>query len=284
VPRPYLFSLAIVLTIATFTTQTEAQGTYAVIDDPDAVLGTVCYGLNTAGEVVGVYTDADNFGHGFLFSGGTYTTIDYPKTQATFLSGINDSGAIVGYAYDPSYGFVYDRQNGTFTNLLKGGWFTFPYGINDAGTITGYTTEFDHGFELSASGQEEQVVPPGSVDTHPMGVSALGEVVGFYYDGLFALYNFSFRGNEYRQLQIPDAPLAVVFGINPAGAAVVGSYSPAQGVTAGFVYRNSTLTTLQFPGSSNTSAASINAEGQVAGTFYDASGKYHGFLWTPAGN
>jgi hypothetical protein len=37
--------------------------------------------------------------HGFLKSGGSYTTIDYPLAKFTFVTGINNAGEIVGW-YD----------------------------------------------------------------------------------------------------------------------------------------------------------------------------------------
>jgi len=53
---------------------------YTTIDDPsatDRATGfTVASGINTAGQIVGSY---GHFGsHGFLLSGGTFTTLDDP--------------------------------------------------------------------------------------------------------------------------------------------------------------------------------------------------------------
>jgi probable HAF family extracellular repeat protein len=70
-------------------------------------------------------------------------------------------------------------------------------------------------------------------------------------------------------------------GVNPAGTALVGSYNPSSGATAGFLYQNNTLTTLQFPGSISTQAYGINASGEVVGYFQDANNVVHGFTWTP---
>jgi hypothetical protein len=45
---------------------------------------------------VGFFSDA-NGDHGFLYSGGNFTTIDHPdSTEGTFAFGINDAGQIVG--------------------------------------------------------------------------------------------------------------------------------------------------------------------------------------------
>src|SRR5256884_7445278 len=40
--------------------------------------GTIASGINAAGQIVGQYTDASNQVHGFLYSNGTYTTLDDP--------------------------------------------------------------------------------------------------------------------------------------------------------------------------------------------------------------
>jgi probable HAF family extracellular repeat protein len=51
--------------------------TYTTIDDPRANFSTDPTAINDAGTIVGTYADlAGN--HGFLYSGGTYTTLDAP--------------------------------------------------------------------------------------------------------------------------------------------------------------------------------------------------------------
>lgn len=278
-----ILPLAAVLIAAMFAPPTRAQGTYTQIDYPDGLVGTECNGIDTAGEIVGVYTGLGNYGHGFLLSGGAYTTIDYPRVAATFLTGINDKGMIVGYTSSGTFGFAYNRKAQTFLTISRLGLYayTYPNAINDAGTIAGYLSETLSGFEL-ISGRGKVIAVPGAIETYPLGISAVGEVVGYYNNGSGQLLSFSFNRGKYQQLIIPHAPLAEVFGINPAGTALVGSYSPSSGVTAGFLYQNNVLTTLQFPGSKNTVARGVNADGEVVGTFYDASGNYHGFLWTPS--
>jgi probable HAF family extracellular repeat protein len=70
--------------------------------------GTAAKGVNDSGQVVGYYFDASNRAHGFLYSGGNYTTIDV-GARGTFLNGINDAGQIVGTYIDITghdHGFV----------------------------------------------------------------------------------------------------------------------------------------------------------------------------------
>ena len=56
------------------------------------------YGVNDAGEIVGGYFTRNDpsASHGFLDNHGSFTSIDAPNSLSTGLTGINDSGVIVG--------------------------------------------------------------------------------------------------------------------------------------------------------------------------------------------
>jgi probable HAF family extracellular repeat protein len=83
--------------------------TYTSLDDPLAPgPSTVADGINGSGQIVGAYSDSSFHRHGFLYSNGTYTTLDVPlASQGTFASGINDAGQIIGQYQDAtgSHGF-----------------------------------------------------------------------------------------------------------------------------------------------------------------------------------
>jgi probable HAF family extracellular repeat protein len=49
--------------------------TYTTLDDPSATNGTQAVGINDAGQIVGWYDNASG-SNGFLYSGGTYPTLD----------------------------------------------------------------------------------------------------------------------------------------------------------------------------------------------------------------
>jgi hypothetical protein len=55
--------------------------TYTTFDDPSGT-DTSALAINDAGQIVGDYRDATGV-HGFLKSGGTYTTIDDPSAGVT---------------------------------------------------------------------------------------------------------------------------------------------------------------------------------------------------------
>jgi len=106
-------------------------------------MGTFAYGINNAGQIVGSYVDATGT-HGFLFSDGTFTTIDDPlATQGTFALGINNAGEIVGLYVDAAGDHGFLDIGGTLTTIyplgtqgVTGG----ATGINDSGEIVGFAT------------------------------------------------------------------------------------------------------------------------------------------------
>ena len=58
---------------------------------------TQAYGINSTGQISGSYSNASG-GHGFLYSGGTYITLDDPSANVggTSAVGINAFGQVVG--------------------------------------------------------------------------------------------------------------------------------------------------------------------------------------------
>jgi uncharacterized membrane protein len=71
-------------------------------------------GINASGQIVGNYVgNADNIDYGYLYTGGTFTTIDDPLgANGTVVGGINKQGQIVGNYVDSSnveHGFVYSN-------------------------------------------------------------------------------------------------------------------------------------------------------------------------------
>jgi probable HAF family extracellular repeat protein len=103
-----------------------AGGTFTALNDPAAGTssgqGTLAQGINNTGQVVGYYVDATNNTHGFIDSGGVYTSLDVPFAPGgTFAQGINSSGLVVGYYVDVNvhrHGFVYNPNSGApYTTL-----------------------------------------------------------------------------------------------------------------------------------------------------------------------
>src|SRR6516164_3222373 len=89
---------------------------YTTFDDPAANTGTTQpFGVNDTDQIVGGYQNGSGL-HGFLLSGGQYTTLDdLLATNGTAARGINDAGQIVG-SYRTS-----STATGTHGFLLTGG-------------------------------------------------------------------------------------------------------------------------------------------------------------------
>jgi len=87
----------------------------------------------------------DNAGvdHGFLLSGGNFTTIEPTGATTSFANGINDSGRIVGQYTDSGgtdHGFLF--SGGTFTPIdVPGAQATSANDINNVGQIVGFFTD-----------------------------------------------------------------------------------------------------------------------------------------------
>jgi probable HAF family extracellular repeat protein len=96
---------------------------YTTLDDPLATGTTEAWGVNDIDQIVGRYIDATGKFHGFLYSGGRFTTLDDPFASGpvgTTAFGINRGGQIVGYYRDASnhsHGFLYNRNDGTYTTV-----------------------------------------------------------------------------------------------------------------------------------------------------------------------
>jgi len=85
-----------------------AQSIFTTFDVPGSVQ-TIPISINSKGAVIGLYTDQNFVGHGFLRSpGGIFTTIDPPGSVFTVAQSINSAGAITGlyHANFAIYGFL----------------------------------------------------------------------------------------------------------------------------------------------------------------------------------
>jgi hypothetical protein len=102
---------------------------------------TVPSKINDRGQIAGLYVDAAGAEHGFLFSGGQYSTIDYPGATSTEALALDNSGnpAVAGNYVDASgrvHGFV--LTGGRFHSVDAGFAVNLSVtGINDHAQLTG---------------------------------------------------------------------------------------------------------------------------------------------------
>jgi hypothetical protein len=117
------------------------NGTYAAIAPP-GWYDAGASGINNGGAVVGYgrKTSASTATENFLYSGGTYSTLEPPPgwTSVGSLTGINDGGAISGWGHHGSTltSFVY--SNGAYTTVNPAGWTEVKASdINNSGVVVG---------------------------------------------------------------------------------------------------------------------------------------------------
>jgi hypothetical protein len=267
-----------------------AQGNYTQFDYPGAT-GTFAGSINTAGDIVGNWTDSNYNYHGFILSNGTYTAINYPGASNTTVGGINDAGEIVGYSFTSSQprtytGFSYDVQTQTFTTLSDPeATTTLPSSINDAGLISGlaYTSTSTYIFSLVGS-TYQLISPPSALQGGTFWVAGVTQSGGIVVSGETAsgkYVGYSYFKGAYSEISLPKRNQRILAGVNPQGDTYVGSYQLSLYVTEGFLYHDSELISLEFPSSEDTNGEGINRTGEVVGDF-TVDSVVHGFTWTPS--
>ena len=257
--------------------------------------------INNAGEIIGNYGDANGNYYGFVYSisSGTYTTVSDPLAVqggssgngGTTVTGINDSGEVVGYYNSGSGDSAFVESGGEYTTLSQG---AYALGINNSGEIVGvnYVGNNDSEGFLYSNGIYTNLNDglAGVGGTYSFAINNSGQVLGDYYDANDDVHGFIYNSNgTYTDITDPlaaeSASGAGVSGthaeaFNNAGQ-VVGYYVDASGGVHGFIYSAGGYTTLNDPSAVNgTVAVGINDTGKVVGYYFDANGNTQVFTYS----
>lgn len=81
------------------------NGTFTIVNFPNAKYGTVLTGVNNSGDIVGNHLAGDN-DYGFIYENGVFKNIVYPEAKFTMAGGINNNGVISGQIYLTSTSFL----------------------------------------------------------------------------------------------------------------------------------------------------------------------------------
>lgn len=297
-----------------------ANGTFTSFDAPkvdfdapkvdkDQFRGTYAQSINTSGVVAGAYNDGKK---GVLtgFSRATngkitsFSAATSPKFD-TSVSGLNDSGAIVGsYADKPGgyHGFL-RTSDGTITQfdapgaaIGKAGAGTFPSAIDTSGAIAGTYDDkkhVSHGFLRAAAGTFTSFDDPSAgkksfQGTRAMAMNDGGAVVGYYVDSGGVCHGFvRAASGTFTTLDAPgallDANQGTFAGAIDSAGVVAGTYNAQDGTyhsftrTAGGTYNTFTVD----DDSTAVANSGINTSGAVTGDYTDSSNAAHGFIANP---
>jgi probable HAF family extracellular repeat protein len=246
-------------------------------------------GINSRGDIVGSYALAGKT-HGFLWSDGVLTTIDYPGAVFTDARGINARGDIVG-AYkllnEPAvniHAYLLDKH-GRYTPI------DFPdhqhtntiaQRITASGLIVGCRHDTDmmatmrgimvNAGDLNAFGEIDAF---GSMNN---GASPDGQlIVGLYTDmDTNRGRGYLLYGQTFTPFDVPGSTFTAAWDVNASGE-VVGVYRDARDVAHGFLWSDLQFATINYPGAVTTRAFGINSRGTIVGSYTDTANKVHGF-------
>jgi uncharacterized membrane protein len=293
--KPLLsFSAALGIVLASAARRAEAtEYIFTLIDYPGAT-HTYAYGINDSGQIVGAYY-VGGLSHGFTWSGGVYTSFDYPGAASggSGAYGINNSGQIVGWYDRPgaeTYG-AYLRDGDGYQALTPfGSDWSEAFGINDAASVVGRyqdATDVYRGFLFDGTSYTT-LDDPGAVHTYAEGINDAGVIVGQGRDSAFIPTGAWVRdaSGNFTHFYVDGFLAATATGINDAGQ-IVGAYGPGFDEHWGFVLTggvDGTSDRLVPPGAPITDALDINNLGQVVGGYTNgtfANGPWRGFLATP---
>ncbi|HEY3971592.1 MAG TPA: hypothetical protein VGM18_01230 [Candidatus Sulfotelmatobacter sp.] len=217
-------------------------GVVTEIADPSADAGTTApIAINTAGAIVGTYTNSRGRSQAFLDVNGVFSDIQAPGTvSGSDAAGINNLGQIVGMYYDvtgPWHGYFFDSVTLKFKTIdIPGAPYTWAQGINDNGLMV-----------LS------------SLDSNNV------------------QHAWLYNGKTFTNIDVPGYANTVPEGINNQGMVTLIATTKA-GLNYGFVYRAGQFTAVNPPGATSVSLRGINDLGEIVGNYTFASGNQGSFL------
>jgi len=237
---------------------------------------------NNAQVLVGDYVDASGATQGFIFTGGSFLTLNYPGATATVPQDVNDLGQVVGQYYDGnniSHGFL--LSNGTFftkdfPNVVS----SYADGINNAGQIVGGYTDSNgihHGF-LYSGGEFSTLDVPGATGTSLAGINNQDTIAGTFTD-VVGTHAFLLTSSGITTINAPNSSDTFAQDLNDANEIVGGYYQTGQTNEQAFTYSAGTFTNVVYPGALTTDLTSLSNTGVLTGD-YTSDGSSGGFVQT----
>jgi hypothetical protein len=198
------------------------------------------YGINNKGAAAGWCTNTTTgLYDGFVYSGGKFTAIKYPKSTGTQAIGINDKGYVVGFYLDSGkvqHGFV--KKGSKYTTIdVSGDTNTTVWGINNKGQMAVFATGSTGYDSFIYNGKTfKKISDPnaGTSGTIIRNVNGNGDAAGAYFNSSGQEVGFLFHGGKYYDVKDPKANNNTrPDGVNDK-LEIVGRYSPASGANVGF--------------------------------------------------
>jgi len=278
-------------------TPVNASGDYSftTLDDPADPTFNQLLGINDFGVIAGYFgsgTPASthpNKGYRIApYSGTAFTNENYPGSQQTQVTAINDWGNTVGFYATPkgaNYGFL--DEDGVLTSVSDPKTTSTPpvdqlLGINNNGIAVGFYNDAKgnaHAYEWDRVTKVfTPIDPPKATSATASSINDHGTVAGYYMTAGGTTSGFVDRAGNWQTVQYPGSSNTQIYGINDAGT-VVGMYVGKHKATFGFVYSHGVFKTLSDPsGVGSTVVNGLNNVGALVGFYTDAKGNTDGFV------
>ncbi len=220
----------------------------------------------------------------------TYKPLGPPGAANVLPTGINDSGAVVGwtFAIDPTVADSFIYSGGTYTPYNVPGaqsQTTILYDTNNLGQLVGsYTNILSYGFYDDGT-TVHSLIAPGGGATSANGVNDHGVVVGSAISSSnpSQYVSFAYQNGSYTPIADPNGVSTVANAVNNAGT-IVGYYTDANNVDHAFILQGGQFTTVDNPGAGTgpgegTAFGAINNTGAITGDYVDANLNYYSFVY-----
>ena len=288
---------------------------FAAKQKPPIATFTNLLGINNEGLIAGFYGSGamNDPNQGFLLrpSSNTFTAVAFPPSAQnpalqTQLTGLNDTGTVVGYFYNTNNGVLVDNQfgffekDGVFTevnNPQTPGLFGNPapqpgsgilienqlIGVNDLNIAVGFYNDASgnsHGYtyDINTGKFSANIDDPSGVSTVTAAINNNGDIAGFYTDAGNSIHGFLDNHGVFTTVDAPGATTTELLGLNDQGIAV--GFDIVNNMMHGIIYNTKTgaFTTLDGPNAVSTTFNGINDKGDIVGFYSDAAGNTHGLL------
>ena len=225
---------------------------------------------------VGTYTDASNVTHGFLLSGGNYTTIDVSGSVATVPQYVNTLGQVVGFYTDANnvtHGFLF--SGGLPTTIdFPGGTSTDLTNITDSGEIAGAyidQNKIGHIFLLNGNGFTVINIPGIPNTGGGAAFNNLGHIAG---DNASTGDGFLFANGEVTTIDAPGCSNTFISDLNDSDQVTLECTVFPFG---SFLYSAGTFTPVNVPGATSTGVTALSDTGVLGGFYTSSEGLIRGF-------
>ena len=182
--------------------------------------GITWFNRRSSGVNVGSYQDKamPPATHGFAQQGSNTTTVNYPGSTGTWLTGINKTGTVTGNYLKGTSSKGFSLTNSKYTAIAHSGALsTNPQAISDTGLVVGYYTDTKtHGFTWKGGKFTTIDHPKSKYGTLLTDVNTAGVIVGSYLSGDHA-WGFIYKNNTFYSVTYAGAKSASVGGINNNG-------------------------------------------------------------------